>query len=110
MTTVEQTTAIALGLPRVEQKSHLGNVDFRVGKRIFAGFPAADMMTLRLDPEHARILIDSDPETYVPHSGVRGKRGWTGVTLSRMDTDDLADLIHESQSRLAPKKLAPRRH
>jgi hypothetical protein len=105
MTTVEQATAIALGLPGTEQKSHFGNVDFRVRNKVFASFPGPDAMTLRLDPEHARILISSNPETYVPHPGVWGQRGWIRVTLSRIAPDDLADLIHESWSRIAPKRL-----
>jgi hypothetical protein len=92
-------------MPGAEQKSHVGNVDFRVRNKVFASFPAPDAMTLRLDPEHARILIESDPQIYVPHPGVWGQRGWLRVTLSRIAPNDLADLIHESSSRLAPKHL-----
>jgi hypothetical protein len=105
MTTVEHATAIALGMPGAVQKSHFGNVDFRVRNKIFASFPYPDAMTLRLDPEHARVLTDSDPETYVPHPGVWGQRGWIRVAISRIAPDDLADLIHESWSRLAPNGL-----
>jgi hypothetical protein len=105
MTTVEQATAIALGLPGTEQKSHFGNVDFRVRNKVFASFPYPDAITLRLDPEHARILTESDLETYIPHPGIWGQRGWLRVTLSRIDPDDLADLIHESWLRIAPKRL-----
>lgn len=61
-------------------------------------------MTLRLEPEHARILIESDPETYVLHPGVWGERGWLRVTLSRIDQYVLADLIYESGSRVAPRQ------
>ena len=104
MATVEQASAIALKLPGTEQKSHFGNVDFRVRNKVFASFPYPDQITLRLDPEHARVLIESDPETYIAHPGVWGQRGWTRVTLSRIDPADLADLIHESWRRLAPKR------
>ena len=58
MTTVEEATALALRLPGAEQKSHFGNVDFRVRNKVFASFPSPDQMTLRLDPEHARILVE----------------------------------------------------
>lgn len=103
MTTVEQAAAMALGMPGAEQKSHFGNVDVRVRNEVFASVPYPGQMTLRLDPEHARILIGSDSETYVPHPGDWGRRGWIRVTLSRIAPEDLADLIHESWSRLAPK-------
>ena len=104
MTTVEQATEIAMAMPGAEEKGHFGNVDFRVRNKIFASFPAPDTMTLKLDPEHARILVETDPGTYALHPGVWGQRGWIRVTLSRIDPDDLADLIHESWSRVAPKR------
>jgi hypothetical protein len=72
MTTVEQTTEIAVALPGVEQKGHFGNVDFRVRNKVFASLPAPAVMTVRLDPEHARFLVESDPKIYVLHPGVWG--------------------------------------
>jgi len=102
--TVEQAAALALAMPGAEQKSHQGNVDFRVRNKVFASFPAPDAMTLKLDPEHARVLVEIDPETYALHSGVWGRRGWIRVTLSRIAPDDLADLIHESWSLVEPKR------
>ena len=104
MTTREQATAIALALPGTEQKRHFGNVDFRVRTKVFASFPNPDQITLRLDPDHARILIESNPETYIPHSGVWGQRGWIRLVLSRIDHDVLADLVYDSWSRIAPKE------
>ena len=105
MTTVERATEIALAMPGAEQKGHFGNVDFRMRNKVFASFPAPDTMTLKLDPEHARILVESDADTYALHPGVWGQRGWIRVALSRIDPEDLADLIHESWSRVAPKRL-----
>lgn len=87
-----------------EQKSHFGKVDFRVRGQVFASFPAPDTMTLRLDPEHARNLVEADPETFVPHAGVWGQRGWTRVTLSRIAEDELADLVDESWRGVAPSR------
>lgn len=92
-------------MPGAEQRSHFGKVDFRVRNKVFASFPAPDLMTLRLEPEHARILIASDPETYAPHAGVWGQRGWLRVTLFRIAPDDLADLIHEAWRGVAPRRL-----
>jgi hypothetical protein len=104
MASVAHASEIALGMPGAEEKGHFGNVDFRVRNKIFASFPAPDTMTLKLDPEHARILVESDPETYALHPGVWGQRGWIRVTLSRIGPDDLADLIYDSWSRVAPKR------
>jgi hypothetical protein len=97
---------MALALPGVEQNGHFGNVDFRVRNKVFASFPGPDAMTLRLEPEHARVLVESDPETYALHPGIWGQRGWIRVTLSRIAPGELADLVHESWSRLVPKRTA----
>jgi hypothetical protein len=105
MTNADQATVIALRMPGAEQKEHFGNVDFRVRNKVFASFPGPDHMTVRLDPQHARMLVASDSETYALHPGVWGQRGWTRITLSRIPPDELADLIHESWSRVAPKQL-----
>ena len=110
MSSVEQASALALGMPGAEQKEHFGNVDFRVRNKVFASFPSPDMITLKLDPEQARILVEADPETYALHPGVWGQRGWIRVTLSRIAADDLADLIHESWSRVAPKRQISSNH
>jgi len=105
VTSVEQAAALAMGMPGAEQKGHFGNVDFRVRNKVFASFPAPDTMTLKLDPEHARILVESDADTYALHPGVWGQRGWIRVALSRIGPEELADLIHDSWSRVAPKRL-----
>ena len=104
MSSAEQASALALALTGAEEKAHFGNVDFRVRNKVFASFSAPDTMTLKLDPEHARILVEADPETYALHPGSWGQRGWIRVMLSRIGPDDLADLIHESWSRVAPKR------
>ena len=104
MTTVKQATALAMAMPEVEQKGHFGNVDIRARNKVFASFPAPDTMTLKLEPEHARTLVESDAETYALRPGAWVQRGWIRVALSRIAPDDLADLIHESWSRVAPKR------
>jgi predicted DNA-binding protein (MmcQ/YjbR family) len=94
-----------MAMPGAEQKSHFENVDFRVRNKIFASFTYPNMMRLKLDPEHARMLIGTDSDTYALRQGVWGQRGWIRVTLSRIAADELADLIHESWSRVAPKRI-----
>jgi hypothetical protein len=92
-------------LPGVEQKRHFDTIDVRVRNNVFASFPHPDQMTVRLEPEHARILIESDPETYIPHPGIWGQPGWIRVTLSRIEPDALADIVYDSWLRIAPMQI-----
>jgi predicted DNA-binding protein (MmcQ/YjbR family) len=90
--TPDEAARIALSLPGAEQHEHHGTTDFRVRNKIFATLPMPGWMTLRLDPEHARAPINTNPETFVAHPGAWGERGWIRVALDRIDADDLADL------------------
>jgi hypothetical protein len=105
MITADDARAIALALPGAVESSHFDHADFRIGEKIFASFPEPDRVTVRLEPEHARALMEADPETYIPHPGVWGDRGWIRVMLARIDRETLADLIFDSWYRLAPKRL-----
>jgi len=107
LTTDEEATAIALALPGAEQNRHFDTIDVRVRNKIFASFPHPDQMTVRLEPEHARILIESDPETYIPHTGVWGQRGWIRVTLTRIEPDALTDILYDSWRRFAYDRPLP---
>jgi hypothetical protein len=103
--TPDAASAFALSLPGVVQQSHFGQPDFRVGGKIFMSFPNPDSITVHLAPEHARALIESDPDTFIPHAGVWGDRGWIRIVLDRVDTDTAEDLILESWQRKAPKRM-----
>lgn len=101
----EQAIAFAMTLPETERRSHFDQPDFRVGGKIFMSFPDSDRITVHIDPEQARVLIGSDPETFIPHAGVWGDRGWIRIVLARIDREHARDLILESWHRKAPKRL-----
>lgn len=103
--TTDEAIAFALTLPGAEAGSHFDHIDVRVGKRIFASVPGEGRITVHVDPEHARILIASDPDTFVPHPGVWGERGWIRIQVEQADRDLVEDLIRESWARKAPKRL-----
>ena len=105
MATADDVMRIAMALPGAEKSSHFDHIDFRVRKKIFASFPEPDRITVHLEPEHARTLFTSDPDTYIPHPGVWGDRGWIRVVLDRVTVEDLEDLIYDSWYGVAPKSL-----
>jgi predicted DNA-binding protein (MmcQ/YjbR family) len=103
--TTDDAIAFALTLPKAEAGSHFDQVDVRVGKKIFASVPGPGRITVHVDPEHARVLIAADPETFIPHSRVWADRGWIVVDMAKVEQDLLEDLIRESWARKAPKRL-----
>jgi hypothetical protein len=66
---------IALSLDGVEEGSHMGAVDFRVGGRIFATLASVKQGygNLLLTPEQQAAFVDELPEVFLPVHG-----GWGG--------------------------------
>lgn len=104
-TTPEQAVVMAMALPSVVRSSHFDHDDFRVGKRIFMSFPQVDRITVHLEPEHARLLAESNPDAYILHPGVWGQRGWLRVILDQVEPDVVRGLIEDSWWLTAPKRL-----
>lgn len=68
---------IALSLEGVEEGSHMGNPDFRVGGRIFATLASADhgYGNLMLTPEQQASFVEELPAVFVPIAGGWGADG-----------------------------------
>src|SRR5215472_15738175 len=75
---------IALSLEGVEEGSHMGSVDFRVGGRIFATLAAAAQGygNLMLTPEQQAEFVAELPQVFVPVSGGWGRMGATHIRLA----------------------------
>ncbi len=103
--TTDDAIAFALTLPGAEAGDHFDRPDVRVRGKIFASVPGPGRLTVHIDPEHARILIASDPDAFVPHPGVWGDRGWIRIEVAKVERDLIEDLVRESWARKAPKRL-----
>jgi hypothetical protein len=82
---------IALSLEGVEEGSHMGAVDFRVGGRIFATLAsrAQGYGNLALTPEEQAVFRQELPDVFVPVAGGWGRMGMTHIVLSRASEDVL---------------------
>lgn len=76
---------IALSLEGVEEGSHMGAVDFRVGGRIFATLAseAQGYGNLALTLEEQAAFCEELPEVFVPIAGGWGRMGMTHIVLDR---------------------------
>jgi hypothetical protein len=82
---------IALSLEGVEEGSHMGAVDFRVGGRIFAtlAHEKQGYGNLMLTPEQQAEFVQELPDVFLPVHGGWGRNGATHVRLAVVSEDVL---------------------
>lgn len=83
--TPEAFRRIALALPDVEEREHMGHPDFRVENRIFAtlGYPDSSWGMVKLYPDQQKDLLTAAPEMFEPAKGSWGEKGCTNVLLKQ---------------------------
>lgn len=86
---------IALSLEEVEEGSHAGLPDFRVGGRRFASLASQEQgygnLTLTLEQQAA--FVEEQPEMFVPIAGGFGRMGHTHIRLAATNEDVLAGAL-----------------
>ena len=80
---------IALSFEGVEEGSHMGAIDFRVGGRIFATLAsrAQGYGNLVLTPDEQAAFVEEMPDVFVPIAGGWGRMGMTHVVLAKANED-----------------------
>ena len=112
--TVDDFRRLALSLPGVEENSHMGNPDFRVGGRIFATLAAQTkgFGNVMLTPDQQAAFIEELPDVFLPVPGGWGRNGATHVRLAMASEDVLAGALHTAWKlrveKNAPKPKAPK--
>jgi hypothetical protein len=98
---------LALSLPGVDESSHMGHPDFRVGKKIFAtlGYPDARFGTVIVMPHEQDFLVRKHPRAFTPAAGAWGRAGSTSVKLSVASRRTVAFALESAWHRRAPAKL-----
>lgn len=82
---------IALSLDGAEEGAHMGQVDFRVGGRIFATLASVKQGygNLMLTPEQQASFVGDMPEVFLPIAGGWGRMGMTHIRLAEASEDVL---------------------
>lgn len=104
--TVDQVAAMALALPETtEVPAWEGERTFRTRNKIFVmGADGQPRITLKTSTQEQTELVGTDPETYAIAAYV-GRFGWTSIELSRVDADELRELITDAWRRTATRKV-----
>ena len=96
---------LALALPEAVESSHMGTVDFRVG-RIFAtlGYPNASFGMVQLTREQQEVVVGVEPAVFRPVPGAWGLKGATLVLLDASDEPTLRGAIEAAWRLKASKR------
>jgi hypothetical protein len=104
MVSVDQARRLALALPEAVEQDHHGRPSFRVGGKIFATLWDEEHMNVMLDEGGILTAVHHDAETY--------EEVWWGkklsavrVTLARVESKALTQLLTEAWELRAPKRL-----
>jgi hypothetical protein len=104
MITDQDVRSIALSLPGVEEKSHVGRPDFRVGSKIFATLRRPDdCAVLKLSVADQSALVAMNPEIFAVNSW--SHPGWTNVAMKRITKREFQNVVRAAWRNVAPKKL-----
>jgi hypothetical protein len=97
---------IALAFRGVEEGSHMGHADFRVGGKIFAtlGVPDAAWGMVSLIPEQQEDFMTLAPDTFKPAAGAWGRGGSTLVRLEGVTEELLEAALAAAWRKRAPRK------
>ena len=108
---------IALSLQGAEERSHMGQPDFRVDGRIFATLASARQGygNLMLTPEQQAAFVEEMPEVFLPIQGGWGRMGMTHIRLAEASEDVLYGALHaawklrvEKSAKSGKKKRPPK--
>jgi hypothetical protein len=104
--TVSQFRKLAVSLPGVEERAHMGHPDFRVAGKIFAtlGYPDKDWGMVALTPEQQQDYLQSHPDVFVRAAGAWGRRGATLVRLKAADPEAAGGAMTAAWKNRARKK------
>jgi hypothetical protein len=97
---------IALSLPGVEEGSHIGHADFRVGGKIFATLPEEGWGMVALMPEQQEDFMTLAPDAFRPAAGAWGRGGSTLVRLDAVPEALLDSALAAAWRKRVPKPRA----
>jgi hypothetical protein len=106
--TADQFRRLALALPGVSERAHMGHPDFRVAGKIFATLGAPDDAwgMVKLTPEQQQRFVHDEPKVFVPVKGAWGKQGCTNVCLKPATKAILSSAMVAAWRNFAPEDLA----
>jgi hypothetical protein len=105
--TADQFRRLALSLPEVSERAHMGHPDFRVGGKIFATLgPDEAWGMVKLTPPQQERLLREEPKIFSPAKGAWGRQGCTIVCFKAATKAKLSPALVAAWRNLAPDELS----
>lgn len=106
MATADDFTKITTALEGTLKAPHMERTAFKV-RRIYATLTADGFTAnLKLLPDEQQLKCLTHPTAFAPVSGGWGEQGWTTLTLSALNSDELRDALKMAWVHGAAKKPA----
>ncbi len=102
---------IALGFDGAEEGSHMGQVDFRVGGKIFATLASIKQGygNVKLTGEQQQEFVEELPEIFLPVPGGWGRMGMTHIRLELANEAVLHGALHAAWKLRVERNKGPKK-
>jgi hypothetical protein len=108
--TADDFREMAMALPGVEERAHMGHPDFRAGGRIFASLHTGDRTGMvKLTPDQQREVLREHAAMFEPSAGAWGRQGCTTVILAAADRAVVRGTLVLAWENLTSQPAAKRR-
>jgi hypothetical protein len=95
----------ALSLPQAEERETWGTATFRVHAKIYTMFSEEERHAwVKSTFDEQRALVAMFPDTFFVPPYV-GPSGWVGVVISKVDPQEMRELVAEAWRTTAPREL-----
>jgi len=107
MVTVEQIRAVALPLPRTEEKLVRDRVTFRVGRIVYVAIaPDETTMGFGFPKEERAALVAAEPAKFHLPIPSDLRFNWVRATLAALAEDEMRELVTDAWRMVVPKRVA----
>jgi len=107
MATIDDVRAIVRDLPRSYEVIVRDRVKFRVGRIVYLAFSRDEtQMGFAFPRDERAALVASDPHTFFMPRPSELRYQWVECHLTRIDTDELRELVLDAWRMVVPKKVA----
>lgn len=107
MVSMDSFRKLALSFPEATEEPHFEKTSFRVKKKIFATYDAAnERACIKLSEIDQDVFSSFDKTIIFPVDNKWGKQGWTLIEMKKVRKEVFADALTTAYCEVAPQKLA----